>query len=121
MFAFWTVSILILFLMIISLVIFLPEIKNRLSIIPSEEVLNIPEVKINFASIDSDLVKNLELFEDIRQEFIYSGQDSAGKKVNGKIQAISREDAESKLLQDGITITTLEESAVGRKEPFKSY
>ncbi len=85
------------------------------------EVISRPDVNINFSVIDSDQVKNLEPFPEIEIEFNYIGQDKNGKKVKGEILAVNKDDALIILEKIGIKVSSLEESSVGRKEPFAPY
>lgn len=63
-------------LIILALVTFLPEMNNAFKNFPAEDTMNIPEVKINFAVIDSQQTQNLQLFETI------GPQDAGGGRPN---------------------------------------
>lgn len=80
-----------------------------------------PNLDINFTILDSDQVKNLESFPVIETEFSYTGQDKKGKKIQGLILAMSKEDAQIMLEKTGITILSLEESSTGRNDPFAPF
>ena len=115
-------AVLILFLFIISLMVFPPQFKNKLLNISSQEgVVVIPTVKIDFATINSARVKSLAPFELVETEFDYIGEDQALQKISGKISAKSLELARAALESTGLKVLSLTEANIGRNEPFIPY
>lgn len=112
---------LLLFLFIISLIIFPPQFKNKFINNVPKENFQIPEVKINFDIIASPQLANLEKFESIQTEFDYTAEDQTGKKVNGKVSALNLESAKTNLEGQGLKVLTLQEFSIGRNEPFVPY
>ena len=112
---------LILLLFIISLIIFPSQFKNETQDIPTKVVFDTPGVVINFESIDSDQVKNLEPFLGVQIEFNYIAQDKDDKQVVGKISATTKDDAKILLEGMGFKVSSLQESNIGRNEPFIPY
>lgn len=70
------IGLLVVLLAILSLVTFLPEINNAFKNFPVEDTMSIPEVKINFAVMDSEQTRNLQLFETI------GPQEAGGGRAN---------------------------------------
>ena len=58
-------SIFVAALLMVSVVALLPELKNQLTVIPAEGTFTAPDISINFPLVDSNRVKNLEVFEGI--------------------------------------------------------
>ncbi|MDO8530203.1 MAG: hypothetical protein Q7S10_02245 [bacterium] len=119
----WSITAaLILFLFIISLMIFPPQFKNKLLNISSQEgAVVIPTVKIDFTTINSERVQGLEPFELVETEFDYIGEDQAGQKISGKISAQSLQLAKEALEATGLKVLSLTEANIGRNEPFIPY
>ncbi len=73
----WIVAVLVLAAMTgISVVIFLPEIQNKLGNVVLVESIGPPMVNINFMVIDSEKVKNLELFSPLPIEDAQIGRNN---------------------------------------------
>ncbi len=104
-------------LIIIGLGVFLKKPKT----IPSERVFKPPKIEISFEVLESDQVKNLEVFEKIKKEFNYQGKTEEGEIQSGKILALSREEALKLLKELGLSDIVLEEMEIGRGNPFVSY
>ncbi|OGZ63771.1 MAG: hypothetical protein A3A98_00570 [Candidatus Staskawiczbacteria bacterium RIFCSPLOWO2_01_FULL_40_39] len=119
------ITLIALLLFAISLLVLLPELRNKLNDIPANIPVrgdfNGPDLKINFRAIDSDEVKNLEPFGAMEGNFSYIAEDENGRQITGKISAASREDAEKNLAAMGLTIQSIEEITIGRNEPFVPY
>lgn len=86
-----------------------------------EESVEIPELKIDFAAIQSDKIKNLEPFLVIGTEFLYTASDKDNKEVQGKVSATNAEEAVQILEKMGLKVTDLQEVKAGKEEPFSSY
>ena len=115
-------GVLVLFLLAVSSIVFLPEIKNRLNYVPPyQELSSLPAVKINFDIIDSDKVKKLEPFSLIETEFSYVAQDQDGKAVAGKVSAISKKDAQKSLESAGLKFIIFQNANASRSDPFTPY
>ncbi|MEK7124545.1 MAG: hypothetical protein AAB877_02590 [Patescibacteria group bacterium] len=100
---------------------FFPEIRDRIISIPVTEVSDVPEIKINFNAVNSEQVKNLELFEEIKTDFSYTAKDKNGLQVAGTIVAISKNSALRTLRDSGLEVLTIQQANIGRKEPFSPY
>src|SRR5205085_692191 len=64
-------GILVLVLAIVSVITFLPELSNHFPTVSAEQAFVAPDVAINFATIDSSQVKDLQPFLTIQTEFSY--------------------------------------------------
>lgn len=118
----WSITLLlILLLFMISLIIFPPQFRNELQSTVPEGVFDMLNTKINFNIMDSNQVKNLDPFEDVETEFTYIAQDKDGKQITGRISAVSKIKAESILEEMGFKVFSLQESDIGRNEPFIPY
>ncbi len=111
---------LVLILFVIPLIIFSPWLKNKPQDILQEQISQ-PNITINLDIIDSDRVKNLEPFGAIETEFSYIAEDKGGKKVQGSISALSKDEAIATLEKAGFKILSLQEVFIGKKEPFTPY
>jgi len=111
-----------LILFIIPFIIFLPWFNNESKSVFLQETFK-PDIKINFNTIDSDQIKNLELFSEAGKEFTYIANDKNGKQVMGKISAISKNEVQTFLEKMGFKVSSIEETSIiiGRKEPFVPY
>jgi hypothetical protein len=118
------IMLLILFLIIISSIVFLPEFLNKNKSIPIKEILDKldkSDVVINFNIMDSDKVKNLDPFDSQETEFTYVVFDQEGKQITGSISAVIKDDAQKLLEGAGFKVSSLKEMDIGREEPFVSY
>ncbi len=104
-------------LIIIGLGVFLKKPKA----IPSERVFKPPKIEINFEILESNQVKNLEVFEKIKKEFSYQEKTEDREIQSGKILAVSREEALESLKELGLSDIVLEEIEIGRENPFVFY
>lgn len=109
--------ILILFLAVISSVVFFAKPKE----IPYQVVFNKPKVNINFSILDSVRFNELEPFTEMEIQFSYSALAEAGKVVTGLISAPSMDDAREILKSLDLTVISIEEVQTGRENPFTPY
>ena len=80
------------------------------------------DAKIDLGLIDSEKVKNLRFFlEEIKTEFSFIAQDKNGKKIEGNISALNKEEAESILKDKGLTILNINEYYSIKNDPFSPY
>jgi hypothetical protein len=86
-----------------------------------DNVFQKPNIKIDFAVLDSDQLKSLVQLSQIEYQFIYSAVTELGKEVTGKVVAISIEQAEEKLKSDKLVNIKLELEKSGRENPFNVY
>lgn len=108
-------------LFILSLITFIPKIEDKLKNIPENGALNIPDVKINFGTVDSEKVRNMELIREVEREFNYTVQGKDGKQISGRILAPDANGAQKSLEIMGFKILTIEEAVAGRSNPFAPY
>ena len=108
-------------LVFVALVILLPELKNSLDTLPTGRVFAMPDIKINFSTLDSDQIKSLELFKNTETEFTYVAEDGLGKQVTDKISAPTKEDAQKILEELGLKVLSMGEANIGRRQPFTPY
>ena len=111
------VVIFVLFIVVISLIIFLAKPKE----IPAEMVFRAPKIRINFDVLTSDKIKDLQLLPEIEKEFNYKAKTEKNRDKTGKITASSPEEAEEILTALGLSKITLEEIKGGRENPFSPY
>jgi|SRR3989344_661886 len=119
---FWgIIMLLVLFLAVVSLIVFLPDFLNTPPKIPKEVTFVSPNTSVDLGVLDSDKIKNLELFTPVEIAFTYVVSDARGKKITGNIFAPTRLEAEKVLEASGFTVENLEEMGTGRTNPFVSY
>ncbi|MBX4200951.1 hypothetical protein KW786_02365 [Candidatus Parcubacteria bacterium] len=119
---FWGIAVLlVLFLGMISLIVFLPEFLNMPSEVPPSMTYQSPNTNVDLRILNSDTLTNLEPFNVMEATFSYTVTNAAGKKTTGTISAASREEAQSRLEGSGFKVESLEETKVGRANPFVSY
>lgn len=88
--------------------------------VPQALVFNRPKVNVDLNTLDSDVVRNLEPWSEIKTQFDYRAT-RAGQVIEGKVAATSMEEAR-KILEDiGLLISYLKESEMGRDNPFEPY
>jgi hypothetical protein len=107
----------LLILVVISLSVFFARPK----VVPVEQVFKKPKIDINFKVLDSEQIKSIELMGEIETQFSYQAKTDKGKTVSGKISAISKEKAQKALEEINLTQITLQESQIGRENPFVPY
>ena len=106
----------LLFLIIISLGVFLSGPKE----VPQVLVFNKPKVSIDMSIFDSAQFKDLQPFIPMEIQFSYKAT-SVGRPVVGFISAISQEKAIEILEDRGLTVTEIREAEIGRENPFTPY
>jgi len=104
-------------LLIIALLVFLMKPKT----IPVEQAFHAPKISINFELLDSEKIKALQAFEEIKKEFIYEGKTAEGQIQAGKILAASSEEVVEYLKTLGLSEIRVEAAPVGRENPFVPY
>src|SRR3989344_3743748 len=83
---FWgIIMLLVLFLAVVSLIVFLPDFLNTPPKIPKEVTFVSPNTSVDLGVLDSDKIKNLELFTPVEIAFTYVVSDARGKKITGNI------------------------------------
>jgi len=117
MFIFGIVGLFFIVLILIGLMVFLAKPKKA----TVEQFFNAPEIGINFDILDSDVIKNLELFPEIKKEFNYTARTSKKIVKSGVITASSQEEAIQSLTTLGLLDIVLEEIEGGRDNPFTPY
>jgi len=105
-----------LFCIIIATIVFFSKPKA----VSSELVFNKPKISVNFEVFNSDQFKGLVPFEEMQIQFSYKATKDNEKK-DGYISATSIEDARKMLEELGYEIEQIEESEIGRPNPFESY
>ncbi len=119
---FWVIIFLFVVILIaVSLFIFIPSFRSQIIDIPDSGTYATPDIKLNFNIIDSNQVKNLQPFGSIETEFSYIAKDKNGKQVVGKISEVDRDSAQKSLEQMGFIVSSLQETNVGRTDPFVPY
>lgn len=111
----------VLILFILSLITFIPKIEDKFKNIPENGDMSISDIKINFGMVDSEKVKKMELISEVGKEFNYTAQGRDNKKVAGKISATDVNSAQKTLETMGFKVLTIEETAIGRSNPFFPY
>jgi hypothetical protein len=107
----------LLFLIAISLGVFLSEPKAPSSVL----IFNKPKVNINMSVFDSDQFKNLQPFSEMETQYSYKATDKDGKQITGFISAVSKAQAQKILEDGGLMVTDLRELEIGRENPFIPY
>lgn len=88
---------------------------------PAELVFNKPKISINMDVFDSEEFKNLQPFTELRMQFQYKANTTEGEQVSGFVQAVSAKEAREILAEAGMVVLELEESGIGRENPFTPY
>jgi hypothetical protein len=84
-------------------------------------VMLVPNVNVDLRILNSAALDNLESFNIMEIAFSYTVTDKIGKKINGTISAVSKEDAQKMLEASGYAVESIQEASVGRTNPFASY
>jgi predicted tellurium resistance membrane protein TerC len=111
------VVIFVLFIAVISLIIFLAKPKKM----PVELIFEAPKIRINFDVLTSNKIKDLEFLPEIEKEFNYTAKTEKNRPKTGKVAAPSSEEAEEILTALGLSNIALEEIRGGRENPFSPY
>ena len=107
----------LLFLVVISLVVFLSKPEEVLPVM----TFNKPKVNIDIKIFDSDQFKNLQLFTEMKTQYSYKANDKNNKERTGFITAVSMEAAKVDLESRGLIVIELKEVETGRLNPFTPY
>lgn len=91
------------------------------SVSKNPEAFMVPYVKINFDVLNSDQVRNLEMFEGPKTDFGYIATDKNGLRVAGHVLASTESDAKNTLEQKGLKVIELKPVSTQRSEPFTPY
>ncbi len=119
---FWGISVaLVIFFIAMFAVVLLPTLNTKPQSVSSSTLFYKPNVQIDFTTIDSPEVKNLQPFPTMQNQFTYVVEDSSGKQVTGNISADSQTDAQQLLEASGDKIISIQEVDIGRSQPFVSY
>lgn len=111
----------LLFLFLISLFIFPPQIEDSL-LNNGQEVYNGYDAKINTSVMDSDQVKGLVPFlEGMNLEFKYIAKDKKGKQITGSVFAQNQDEAIKVIIGKGLEIISVEEFNFIKNDPFVPY
>lgn len=105
-------------LFLFSLLIFPPQLNYRDQ---RNEGSFDQQLSINFNVVDSERVKNLELFDEIPNAFDFTAQESNGREITGQISAVNTEEARAVLEDTGLSVLEIKESGIGRNQPFTPY
>lgn len=116
MFLIGIISAVALFLIIIASIIFFSQPKE----IPLEMVFNRPKINIDFSVFDSEEFKDLEPFIEMEVQFLYIAEKD-GEEMEGYISSTSLEEAKKTLEDSGYEVRKIEESKIGRDNPFENY
>ena len=104
-------------LLVIALGVFLSKPEET----DVQVAFNKPKVNINLELLDSTSFKNLEPFTEIDIQYSYRATTVKGVEVQGKISAISLEEAKKKIEDMELTPVEIKEVKVGRDNPFVPY
>ena len=117
----WSVIIFVIFVaFFISLVIF-PPFQKSYSISGGENSLQY-NAKIDLALMDSEQVKNLDIFSGgIKIAFSFVAKDKNGKQITGNISALDKDEAMSILLAKGFSVISIDEFHSIKNNPFSPY
>ncbi|MSU60542.1 MAG: hypothetical protein EXS52_01340 [Candidatus Staskawiczbacteria bacterium] len=121
MFFLLIIGLLVVLLVVVALITFLPELNNRFKDFSGEDTMSIPEIRINFAVIDSQQTQSLILFKPVEIEFTYTAKNTAGRQVAGRISANDIQEAGFLLENTGLSEYVLREVVAGRQDPFTAY
>lgn len=107
----------LLFLLAVGLFVFLAPPKKY----EAESVFIKPDIQVNFDVLDSLEVKNRVIMGRIGREFNYVMKSLDGQELTGSLFAESLEKAKEILEESGLVLVSLEETEVGRENPFTPY
>jgi len=114
------IAVFVLIFVVIALAIFLARPKE----IPQAQlVFNKPKVNVDFKVLDLDQFKKLEPFVQMQNQYDYKATTKTKiiKTIEGKIFAISIEDAQNKLKALNLNVASVVEVKAGRENPFTPY
>ena len=107
----------VLFLIVISSVVFLSKPKEVLPVL----VFNKPKITIDMSIFDSEQFRNLQSFIEMQTQYSYKAVTKDKKPKSGSITAASIDQAKADLESMGLTVTELKQVEVGRDNPFVPY
>ena len=107
----------LLFLVVVSLGVFLSKPKEVLPVM----VFNKPKVNIDMKVFDSDQFKNLQPFTEMETQYSYKAATKDNKLKTGSISAVSADQAKAVLESMGLSVSELKEIEIGRDNPFTPY
>lgn len=105
------------FVALVSLWVFLAGPKE----VSSGLVFNTPKVSIDLKILDSAEFQKLDSFGRMPLQFRYTAVNQKKQSVSGFVSAVSREEALEKLVAMGLEVGSIEETEVGRSNPFEPY
>lgn len=117
MFLLGITAIFLLFLIIVSVVVFLSEPQR----VAPELVFNKPKVDVDIDIFDSEQFKNLQPFEEMKIQFEYTASTKNNKLVTGFVSAVSEEEATEILEARDLKVSDIKEAEIGRDNPFTPY
>lgn len=109
--------IVVLFLLVVSLVIFLAKPKA----VSPELVFNKPKVEINTKIFDSDQFKSFQPFTEMETQYSYKAKTKDDKIQTGFISAVSDDQARLILTSMDLSVLEIKEAEIGRENPFLPY
>jgi len=107
----------LLFLVAISLIVFLsqpPKVQPKL-------VFNKAKITINMETFDSEKFKKLQLLPQMDIQFSYEAVDKRKKQITGFISSPSIKKAKEDLESRGLIVSKIKEVSPGRDNPFTAY
>ena len=107
----------LLFLVVISLGVFLSKPKEVSPVM----VFNKPKVNIDMKIFDSDQFKNLQPFPEMETQYSYKAFTKDNKPETGFISAVSIDQAKAILKSMGLNVSEVKEAEIGRDNPFAPY
>ena len=107
----------VLFLIVISFVVFLSKPKEVLPVL----VFNKPKINIDMNILDSEQFRNLQPFIEMQTQYSYKAVTKDKKSKSGSITAVSIDQAKADLESMGLTVTEIKQVEVGRDNPFVPY
>jgi regulator of protease activity HflC (stomatin/prohibitin superfamily) len=107
----------LLFLLAVSLGVFLAKPKE---VLPTM-VFNRPKVDINMGIFDSPQFKALQPFSEMQIQYAYTATTKEGQQKTGFITAVSVDAAQEILKSSGLTVNSMQETEIGRENPFVPY
>ena len=107
----------LLFLLVVGTFVFFSKPKPT----PIEQVFIKPNIKINFEILDSEQVKKSLFMERVQKEFNYEAKTDKEEPSSGSVFANSIEEARKILEDAGFLSVVLDETLIGRENPFAPY
>lgn len=102
-------------LVILGFVVFLRTPKS----IGIETAFKPQKIELNFSVLKSNQLTSLKLFEmGVKKKFDYEARTETNESQEGKILAVSVEEAENFLKELGLVNIKVQESEIGRINPF---